>query len=143
LVAVEFGGALNARQSRRLPGLQGRYWFGALASVVVLVAIGLANIVRRSMRWLPLAVLVAAGVVQVFAVSTILGFYRGRPGNALIDRLRALVAWAPAQGEVLALGAAVGTIVLLANVAQLAKLGLHQSSEPELWQRGPAPLARQ
>ena len=100
LVAVQFTLALRAYiQLGRMPGLQGRYWFGALAALAVIVALGLANLFRRGTRWLPLAVLAGAVAMNVLAVDTILGYYWAAPGSALTSQVRAAVAWAPLAGR--------------------------------------------
>ncbi len=120
LVTVQFANALRAyAELGRLPGLQGRYWFGSLAALVVIVALGLANLLRRGARWLPLGVLAAAVVMNAVAASTILGFYWGGPRSSFAARVHAVVAWAPMQGEVLIAGAVVETIVAVVTIAVL------------------------
>lgn len=89
-------------------GLQGRYWFSAVATLSILIALGVAQLVKqRRQNWLPLSVLAATGVMNVTAALSILGFYWGRPEGSLVDRLDALVAWAPLPGELLGVGAVV------------------------------------
>lgn len=123
LVAGQFGVALQAYlDTGRLGGLQGRYWFGALAALGVLIALGAANLVPKHTRHLPLAVLSAVVVMQGFAVSSIAGYYWGEPRSALADRLRALVAWAPMPGEVIALAAVVAIVVVVGTVTQMVSL---------------------
>ena len=113
----------------RFAGMQGRYWFGALAALSVLIAIGMANIVRRWLHILPLAVVLGATAIQAFAVSTMLGFYWGEPGSALVDRLRAVVAWSPIPGELIGVGVVAGSVVLAVTAAQTVLLAVR-------WQRG-------
>ena len=120
LVVVQFTLALRAYiQLGRMPGLQGRYWFGALAALATIVALGLANLFRRATRLLPLAVLACAGVMNGLAVATILGHYWGAPGSAIWSRVEAVVAWAPLQGEVLLVGAAIGAVIAAVTVVNL------------------------
>jgi small subunit ribosomal protein S36 len=112
LVTVQFVNALRAYiLLGRMPGLQGRYWFGALAALAVIVALGLANLARGQIRWLPLGVFSAAVAMNVIAVSTILSYYWGAPGSAITSRVHAIVAWAPVQGEMLVAGAVVGSLI--------------------------------
>ena len=131
LVAVQFALALRAYiLLGRMPGLQGRYWFGALAALATIVALGLANLFRRATRLLPLAVLAGAIVMNGMAVATILGHYWGAPGSAIKSRVEAMVAWAPLQGEVLVVGAAVGAIIAAATVANLVLIAVRPGVPP-------------
>jgi small subunit ribosomal protein S36 len=153
LVAVQFTLALRAYiQLGRMPGLQGRYWFGALAALAVIVALGLANLSRRGTRWLPLAVVAGAVAMNALAVDTILGYYWSAPGSALTSQVRAAVAWAPLQGEVLAVGAAVGAIIAVVTILYLVVTAVrpggappsgpaHLRSPPPPADRVPAPMA--
>ena len=100
--------------------LQGRYWFGALAPAAILIALGAAKALGSRRHWWPLIVLAAVAVMQALALSTILGFYWGAPGSAMTDRLRAVVAWAPVPGELIAVAVAVGAI---AGGAALVEVG--------------------
>jgi small subunit ribosomal protein S36 len=135
LVALQFTLALHAYiQLGRMPGLQGRYWFGALAALAVIVALGLANLFRRAARWLPLAVLAGAVAMNALAVHTILGYYWAAPGSAFTSQVRAAVAWAPLQGEVLAAGAAVGAVIAVVTLVQLVATTLRPGAAPP---RGP------
>jgi small subunit ribosomal protein S36 len=138
LVAVQFTLALRAYiQLGRMPGLQGRYWFGALAALAVIVALGLANLLRRGTRWLPLAVLAGAVAMNALAVDTILGFYWAAPGSAFTSQVRAAVAWAPLQGEVLAVGGAVGAVIAVVTILYLVVTAVRPGGAPP---SGPAPL---
>jgi 4-amino-4-deoxy-L-arabinose transferase-like glycosyltransferase len=131
LVAVQFTLALRAYiQLGRMPGLQGRYWFGALAALAAVVAIGLANLFRRGTRWLPLAVLTGAIAMNALAVDTILGFYWGAPGSTITSRVRAAVAWAPLQGEALVVGAAVGAVIAIVTLVHLVATALRFGAAP-------------
>jgi hypothetical protein len=153
LVAVQFGLALRAYvELGRMPGLQGRYWFGALAALAAIVALGLANLFRRGVRWLPLAVLAGGVAMNVLAVKTILGFYWAAPGASITSQVQAAVAWAPLQGEVLAVGAAVGAVIAVVTILYLLVTAVrpggappggpaHLTSRPHPAERVPAPMA--
>ena len=131
LVAVQFTLALRAYiELGRMPGLQGRYWFGALAALAAIVALGLANLFRRGTRWLPLAVLAGAGVMNALAAHTIFAFYWAAAGSPFSSQVRAAVAWAPLQGEVLAAGAAVGAVIAVVTVVQLVANTLRPGTAP-------------
>jgi hypothetical protein len=124
LVAMQFGGTLRAyAHLGRYPGLQGRYWFGALAALAVAAALGWANLIRRWVRWLPLAVLAAVGLMNLCALATILPFYWGSPTDGPVDRLRALIAWSPFSGRVLVAGAVVGSVAAVGTAVQLLMVG--------------------
>ena len=113
LVVAQFANSLKGYlDTGRMAGLQGRYWFGAVAGLAVVVALGLANAAGRWHRYLPLGVLAAVAGMQVAAMSTIFGFYWGEPGSALTDRVRAVVAWSALPGELLAVGALVALVMV-------------------------------
>lgn len=125
LVVVQFANALRAYISLgRMPGLQGRYWFGAMAALAVIVALGLANLMRSASRALPLAVFAGAVGMNTLGVGAMLGTYWGASGSAFGERFRALVAWAPLEGEVIAVGAALGALVLLVVAVQLVAMAV-------------------
>ncbi|HUR48606.1 MAG TPA: DUF2142 domain-containing protein [Acidimicrobiales bacterium] len=92
-------------------GLQGRYLFPGLVGMMVVAAWGL----RR--RWAPLVVLGLAGVMQLNALGTILGFYWG--GANPIQEIGAAVAWSPWHPAVLLIGAVGLVAVASVTVAQL------------------------
>jgi small subunit ribosomal protein S36 len=125
LVVFQFAFALrNYALTGGYPGMQGRYWFGALAGVAVAVTLGLANLVRGHTRALPLVVLGGAAAMNVVAVSRLLGFYWGRSDARLSDRIDALVAWSPLPQGVLVVGLVVGGLLLLVTAGQLGWLAL-------------------
>jgi hypothetical protein len=106
------------------PGMQGRYLFGAVASTSIVVAIGLANLLRAgARRWLPLGVLGIACVLHGLSIVRILGYFWEDAGSSLGDQVRAMMAWAPLPGPPLAVGTAVGAAALGATVAQVARPG--------------------
>lgn len=120
LMAMQLQTAYSTyRRIGQFAGLQGRYWFGALCPIVILIALGAAKLLRSQQRWLPLGVLAAAAVMQIFALTTILGYYWGRPGSAFTDRFRAVAAWAPVPGEVIGVAAVAGVIVGVAAIVNI------------------------
>jgi len=71
-----------------MPGLQRRYWFGAMASLGVIVALSLAS--------------------------------PSSSGGAVSPaRVRAAVAWAPMEGEIIVAGTFVGVLTVAVTVIQL------------------------
>jgi small subunit ribosomal protein S36 len=142
LVLVQFVNALRAYVSLgRLPGLQGRYWFGAMAALAVVVALGLANLLSRAQRVLPLTMLTGAVTMNALGVSAVLGTYWGEPGSAIADRFDAVVAWAPIEGELIAAGAVLGCVVLAATIAQVVALTLRSGrDEPSAKTPDPRPV---
>jgi hypothetical protein len=91
----------------------------------VSVALGLANLRPGATRYLPAGMLAGAVAMNDFAVSAMLGEYRGARGSALTARLHALVAWAPMDGRFIAVGAVVGAFALAASVAQVLAIAVH------------------
>jgi small subunit ribosomal protein S36 len=123
LMAMQLQTALSTYlKDGQYAALQGRYWFGALAPLTLLLALGAAKLLRSFQRWLPLGVLAAAAVMQGLAVAAIFRFYWGAPGAALSARLRAMVAWAPVPGEVIAAATIVGAIVAVAAVFEVGRV---------------------
>ena len=112
-----------------MPGLQGRYWFGAMAALAVIVALGLANLLHRAVRVLPLGMFTAAVAMNAFGVSAMLGHYWGAPGSAISERLRAVIAWAPIEGELIAAGALAAGALLVATLVQLVLLSRRPSDD--------------
>lgn len=118
LVSAQFANSLRAYlDTGHMAGLQGRYWFGAIAGLAVVISLGLANLTGRWRRYVPLAMLGGVVAMQAAAMLAILRFYWGPPGSGLGDRLRAVVAWAPLPGELLGVGAVLGFIVGVGAVA--------------------------
>jgi len=92
----------------------------------VTITLGLANVFRGRVRWMPLGVFGGTIAMNVVAVSTILGFYWGGPRSGLATRVRAVVAWAPMQGEVLVAGAVVGMVVAVCTASALGMVSMHR-----------------
>jgi hypothetical protein len=126
LVALQLFLALRGYlQTGRMPGLQGRYWFGSVAGFAVVASVGFANVLRRGTRYLPLSLFAGVLAMQAAGTLTILGYYWGRPDDGLRGQLRSVVAWAPVEGEVVGAGAVLGAVVLLVTLAQLVHLTWH------------------
>lgn len=130
LVVLQLAVALNGYlETGQMPGMQGRYWFGALAGIAVVVALGLANLRPSSVRLLPLALFTGAAAMQGVAVWTLVHHYWGAPtGTPLTDRFRAVVAWAPLPGEVIGVGAVMAGIVGVGTLVQVTGLALRGGS---------------
>ena len=101
------------------PAIHGRYVFGAIVGIAVLVAAGLGTVLRRDRAVAP--VLLASGAaMQVLAFSVLLGFYWGPSGAGPLTRIDALLAWSP-WAEVVTLGAfaalALSAVVLAVQIA--------------------------
>jgi hypothetical protein len=129
--------------------VQGRYLFGGLVGLAVVVAAGWAGLPAlwrgrrahaagggrrddrdpRLVRWTPVVFLLGATVLQVAAVTTMLEFWWGRSRASLGDRLDALAAWSPWPTEVvwtvvvLLPAVATLTLFLLARDAWTGALG--------------------
>lgn len=124
LIGIQFQRGLNSHlNTGRWAGLQGRYWYGAIAALCLLVALGLAQLLGRWLPWLPAGVAAAAVTMHVLAVVALLSFYWGAPGSALVDRWRAVVGWAPVPPFLLVLGALAGGVALAGTAVQLVGLG--------------------
>jgi small subunit ribosomal protein S36 len=123
LVGGQFANAFRAYQtSGHFPGLQGRYWFGALAATAVVVALGLANLAGPVLRRLPLLMLAFAGAMQLVGIRTIVYHYWGAASTPFSERLDAITAWSTFPTPVLAAGAIAVALIALATATQLALL---------------------
>jgi small subunit ribosomal protein S36 len=98
-------------QTGRYGGLQGRYWYGAVAAIAVAVPLGIANLARRWVDVLPVVALTCVAAIQLVTFVTVSGFYWGAPGSSMTDRVRALVAWAPLPGELIGVLGIIGVAV--------------------------------
>ena len=114
---------VSYRRTGGSAGLQGRYWFGALVPLSVLVVLGAAAALPRARRWLPATLLAVGVVLHGLSASTILGYYWGPSGAPLDDRLRAVIAWAPVSGTVIVIGAALGLAALAQTVRLVVRAG--------------------
>ena len=123
LMATQFQrGLAEYARTGTFPGLQGRYWFGAIAAISILIALGIGTTLRGRARWTPVVVLCGATVMQILTVIASLSYYWGAPGSGLADRVRAVVAWAPLPGELIALGLLVGLATITGSVWQVVRL---------------------
>lgn len=75
---------------------QGRYLFVGVAGLAVLASLGAARLVRRRSWWQPVATTVLAVTVQVGGLWLALGRYWA--GDGPVERLRAMIAFAPVPG---------------------------------------------
>jgi small subunit ribosomal protein S36 len=131
LVATQFAFAFRGYLlTSRLPGMQGRYWFGAVAGMAVVAVLGWANLAPRFQRLLPIGVLVSAVAMQATAVRAIVNQYWGAPGSAVADRFRAIVAWAPLPGEIIAAGTVLGALVVVTTFGAVCWSSLRSVREP-------------
>ena len=104
------------RDAGYMVGVQGRYLFGGIVGLAVVVAAGWQRVAGR---WAPLALLCGAVVLQGLAVRAMLHFWWGATDASLTERLRAMLAWSPWPGELVGLTAALGAIVAVATVRSL------------------------
>jgi 4-amino-4-deoxy-L-arabinose transferase-like glycosyltransferase len=113
LMGIQLALSLRAYVNRGLlAGMQGRYWFGALVGIGILIALGVGGLRRSWARWLPAGTLAAAAAMQAVGITTMLDHYWGGPQASLGDRLRAVVAWAPLPGELIGAGALAATVAV-------------------------------
>jgi hypothetical protein len=59
----------------------------------------------------------------------VISHYWGAPGATLADRVRAVVAWAPLPGELIALGALAGAVAIGGTVLQATVLAVRGSAD--------------
>jgi small subunit ribosomal protein S36 len=117
----------------RTPWMQGRYLFGALVPLSIVVAIGL---VRALTRWSPVAVLGAALVMQFDAARVGLRAWWAEPDASVTRSLDAIVRWSPWPAAVtylvgvLALVCAIITMVTLLRAARAMDDGPHDAADP-------------
>ncbi len=108
-------------QSSRTPFLQGRYLFPGLSAAAVVLAVAVHRLVGR---WALPVVIGWALVMHVDAVLAVLPGYWGAPGVGPVGQLRAVVAWTPWPGElVAAVTAAAATAVVIAGVKAATHAG--------------------
>jgi 4-amino-4-deoxy-L-arabinose transferase-like glycosyltransferase len=120
IAAIVLPGALTLYLETGVPaGVQGRYLHPALAGLAVVAAAGWCTVAGRLRRWVPLAVVTTATVVQVLAALLALEHWYGpeaSPGVLLAGR--GLVAWSPVPPQlVLGVAAATAAAALVAVVA--------------------------
>jgi 4-amino-4-deoxy-L-arabinose transferase-like glycosyltransferase len=102
---------------------QGRYLFAGVVGLAALASLGTAQLLRRSSWWQPAATLALALAVQAGGLWVSLDRYYA--GDGPVERLRALVAFAPVPGwftaGVLAGTVAIGAATLAGAVATAAR----------------------
>ncbi len=110
----------------RVAGVQGRYLAGGLVGVTLVALAGVARLGRRICRYVPLAVLAFAVVIQAVNAGYVVSVRWAPDGAGLTsftDTLRAIVDWYPAPPAVLlllaagTLAAGLGTTIVLARRA--------------------------
>jgi 4-amino-4-deoxy-L-arabinose transferase-like glycosyltransferase len=108
--------AINAwrlySRSGETPLLQGRYWFGGMVGIALLIALGAGIAMGRRFRALPVLAMGAVAAMQIIAVLTILGFYWGPPDGSRVEQARAAVAWNPLPGPLVGIGGVIGIAVI-------------------------------
>jgi hypothetical protein len=100
------------------PMVQGRYLFGGVAGVAVVVALGWTRVLRR---FTPLVALGAVVVVHSVALLTILRYYWGAGDASLVERLQAAEAWSPWPYEVNVAILAAVPLVLIPTLVVVAR----------------------
>jgi hypothetical protein len=103
-------------RSGETPMLQGRYWFGGMVGIALLIGLGAGAVLGRRVRWLPAAGLGAVAAMQATAVLTILGFYWGPAGGSRAEQIRAVAAWNPLPGVLVGLAAAMAAVVIALTI---------------------------
>lgn len=115
LPIVVYGSWSHYAGSGVMAGANGRYLFPAVVGVAVAAAAGWAHMLGAWARWLPLAVVAAAGAMQALAVQGVLLRFWG-PAEAASERASAaaLLAWAPwPPGVVVTVWVATGILVVV------------------------------
>ena len=94
IAAMVFLGAYQGyRRTGFDEGLQGRYLFPGVIGLGAVVAFGLARLLGRRARHVPLVVFASAVLMQLIGVGVILGFYWG--GSNVIEQFQSMAAWSP------------------------------------------------
>lgn len=126
LAAFVFLSGLRLYRLSAVPAMvQGRYLFGGLVGLSVLVAVGLGRLLRQRAGLVPALLLLAAAAMQLRAVITLLGAFWGQPGSSIVHSLAAAAAWSPwPPAALLALGAVGVATVVATGVGALRFAGL-------------------
>ncbi|MBW3548426.1 MAG: DUF2142 domain-containing protein [Actinobacteria bacterium] len=105
--------------------VQGRYLFGGLVGLSVLVAVGLSRLLGRRAALLPALLLLAAAAMQLRAMTTLLDAFWGEQGSGVAEGLAAAGAWSPwPPGVLVALTAAGAVTVVATGVGALRFAGI-------------------
>ena len=83
----------------KFPFIQGRYLFGGIVGIAILISLGVS---RAAYRATGLTIAVVGGLVQAYALSLCLRTWWGGPGVGVTDRFRAIQAWSGWPGEAVA-----------------------------------------
>lgn len=103
------------RSSGLLPFLQGRYLFGAMVSIAVVVGFGAAHVLRR---WAPVTLLAVGAVMHLGAVRGALRAWWAEPDASVRRSVEAMVAWSPWPSAItLGLAVALAVAAVLTTVA--------------------------
>lgn len=131
LGAFVFVAGLRLYQLSAVPAMvQGRYLFGGLVGLSVLVAAGLSRLMGRRAALLPALLLLAAAAMQVRAVATLLDAFWGEEGSGVVESLAAAGAWSPWPPWVLvALTGVAAVAVVATGVAALRFIGIGRHVE--------------
>lgn len=100
---------------------QGRYLFTGIVGVTVLVAIGIARLARGRSRWHTSATVTVALGMQAAGLWICVSRYWA--GDSIVDRLRAMAAFAPLPGPVTAGVLAAAAICAVAALVLAFRLG--------------------
>jgi small subunit ribosomal protein S36 len=125
LVALSGARAFDEfRDTGQAAGIQGRYLFPALVGAAAVASVGIDRLPTRWRARAPLAAVIAAGLMQLAALKTILPYYWGPPGSSVGTHVRALVDWAPwppAIVAAIAVAAAAAGAALMWSAIRLAR----------------------
>lgn len=84
-------------------GLQGRYLYVGLAGALLVLALALSRISRRSERFMPIVVTVAGLTFLAVSMRKVLGFHWADRNSTFADGVAALRAWSPVPDAILLL----------------------------------------
>jgi small subunit ribosomal protein S36 len=112
---VFLGGLRLYRLTAVAAMVQGRYLFGGLVGLSVVVAVGLARLLGRRAALLPALLLLAAAAMQLEAVVTLLDAFWAEEGSGVMESLAAAAAWSPWPPWVLAGMTVVSAIAVVAT----------------------------
>jgi small subunit ribosomal protein S36 len=95
MLVIVVAGSLHWWQfNGELPGVQGRYLYPGLLGLLLVVATGLASLLRSRRNLAPLVAIGAAFVLQAWALAIVLGTY-WVPGHDLVAGAKGVFHWSP------------------------------------------------
>jgi hypothetical protein len=106
---------------------QGRYLFVGVVGLAVLASLGVARLARRRSWWQPVATIALALAVQAGGLWLALGRYWA--GDGPLERLRAMIAFAPVPGWFTA-GVLLATATVAATTLLLTSATMRKMSAP-------------